>query len=573
MTTTVAQALAQALQRHGVTTVFGQSLPSAFFLMAPRHGIRQVVYRTENAGGAMADGYARVTNTTTVVGAQNGPAATLLVPPFAEALKASIPVVGFVQDVPRGSRDRNGFQELDHFELFRGVTKWIRRLDDSARVDEYVDQAFVAANSGRPGPVVLLLPKDLLNEAAGATPSRRSASLRHFPLDPTRPSALAVAHAAEALATAERPVVIAGGGVHLSGAYEALADLRDSLGVGVATTNMGKGAVDETHPLSIGVVGNAMALTSPTYRLRHLITDADVVLLVGSRTNENGTDAWSLLPREATFIHLDVDPQEIGRNYESIRLVGDARLSLEDLAAGVRAIVDEGVAARRRESVEAAIADGRAQRLEDCAEMRASDATPMRPERVMWEVDKLLGDDAIVVSDASYSTIWITGFLTARRAGQRFLSPRGLAGLGWGLPMAIGAKAAHPGSAVVCVVGDGGFGHVWSELETSVRENLPIVLLVLNNSILGFQKHAELSLFQDHTNAIDFVDVDHAAIARAVGARGVRVDRPEQLPAVLSEALSAGVTTLIELTIEPDAYPPMTMWQGKDELLRSRPSV
>lgn len=571
MTHTVAQALAKALARHGVTTVFGQSLPSAFFLAAPDEGIRQVVYRTENAGGAMADGFARVTNTTTIVGAQNGPAATLLVPPFAEALKASIPIIGFVQDVPRASRDRNAFQDLDHFELFRGVTKWIRRLEDPARVDEYVDQAFVAANSGRPGPVVLLLPKDLLNEPAGESPSNRTAALRHFPLDPTRPAAEAVSQAAAALASAERPVIIAGGGVHLSGAYEGLAELRDALGAGVATTNMGKGAVDEGHPLSIGVVGNFMAPTSPAHHLRQLITEADVVLLVGSRTNENGTDAWTLLPRGATFIHLDVDPQEIGRNYESIRLVGDAELGLHDLAVSVQGLVDVDVVESRREAVSAAIAEGRAKRIEDCRELRASTQTPMRPERVMWELDQLLTDDAIVVADASYSTIWIAGFLTARRTGQRFVSPRGLAGLGWGLPMALGAKAAYPDKPVVCVVGDGGFGHVWAELETSVREGLPIVLLVLNNSILGFQKHAELSLFKNHTNAIDFVAVDHAAIARAVGANGVRVDTPDELPEVLSAALASGVTTLIELNIEPDAYPPLTLWQGKEDLLLSRP--
>ena len=158
----VGEALARALRRHGVTEAFGQSLPSAFFLAAAARGIRQISYRTENAGGAMADGYARVSNRVTVVGAQNGPAATLLVPPFAEALKASVPVVGLVQDVASSGRDRNAFQELDHFELFRGCVKWIRQLTDPARVDDYVDMAITAATTGRPGPAVLLLPKDIL---------------------------------------------------------------------------------------------------------------------------------------------------------------------------------------------------------------------------------------------------------------------------------------------------------------------------------------------------------------------------------------------------------------------------
>ena len=149
---TVAVALAEALARHGVTTVFGQSLPSALFLATPQVGIRQIAYRTENAGGAMADGFARTSGQVGVVAAQNGPAATLLVPPLAEALKASVPVLALVQDVPTVNRDRNAFQELDHHALFASCTKWARSLDDPTRVDEYVDMAVTAACSGRPGP-------------------------------------------------------------------------------------------------------------------------------------------------------------------------------------------------------------------------------------------------------------------------------------------------------------------------------------------------------------------------------------------------------------------------------------
>jgi acetolactate synthase-1/2/3 large subunit len=566
MPLTVAQALARALQRHGITDTLGQSLPSAFFLAAPDYGIRQICYRTENAGGAMADGYARISGSTTIVGAQNGPAATLLVAPFAEALKASTPILGLVQDVPRSGRDRNAFQELDHFELFRGVTKWVRRLDDPARVDDYVDQALTAANSGRPGPAVLLLPKDLLNEQVPDTTPRRTSVLSRFPLDRTRPEADAVACAADLLAAAKQPLVIAGGGVHLSHASDALAELQQVASLPVATTTMGKGAVDERHPLSVGVVGSFMASTGPAHRLRSLVTDADVILLVGSRTNENGTDTWTLFPREATYVHLDIDAAEVGRNYDSIRLVGDARLGLNDLTAALRG---RDLAARTAAAgtVRARIAAGRAQREEDARDVSRSEATPIRPERVMWELDQVIDEETIMVSDASYSTIWMAAYLTARRAGQRFVSPRGLAGLGWGLPMAIGAKAASPESTVVCLAGDGGFGHVWSELETSVREHLPVTLILFNNSILGFQKHAELNLFGAHTHAVNFGPVDHAAIARAAGANGIRVEDPRQLSAALKESLGSSRTTLIEVITDPDAYPPITAWQGKEDVL------
>ncbi|MCW2528689.1 MAG: putative acetolactate synthase large subunit [Pseudonocardiales bacterium] len=568
MTITVADALAIAVRRHGVTDCFGQSLPSAFFLAAPKHGLRQISYRTENAGAAMADGYARISHRTTVVGAQNGPAATLLVPPFAEALKASVPIVGFVQDIPRSGRDRNAFQELDHFELFKGCTKWVRQLNDPSRVDDYVDMVFAAATSGRPGPAVLLLPKDLLLEpvTGNAISGPRTASLAAYPLDRTRPDHEAVVRAADLLAAAERPLIIAGGGVHLSDASAALSRLSAAASLPVATTTMGKGSVSELDPLSIGVIGSFMAPYARTHRLRDYVRTSDVIVLVGSRTNENGTDTWQLLPRDATFIHIDVDPEELGRNYEAVRMLGDARLALDDLAAEL-ARRNLSLREQARPALVGLIEQARIAHRSDVAAVAESTASPIRPERVMAELDALLDGDEIVVSDASYSTIWMAAFLTARQAGQRFISPRGLAGLGWGLPLALGAKAARPDSIVVCLAGDGGFAHVWAELETSMRENLPITLILFNNSILGFQKHAELNQFGAYTTAIPFTPVDHAAIARAAGADGMRVEDPDQLGAVLKEALGSSRTTLIEIMTDPNAYPPITAWQGKEGIL------
>lgn len=567
----VAEALARALRRHGVTDAFGQSLPSAFFLAAPGQGIRQISYRTENAGGAMADGYARASNRVSVVGAQNGPAATLLVPPFAEAYKASVPVVGLVQDVPRPARDRNGFQELDHFELFRGCTKWVRQLTDPGRVDDYVDMAFTAAASGRPGPAVLLLPKDLLSEPVPDTAAgpRRATGLGRFPLDRCRPDAAAVRQAADLLAAARQPLVVAGGGIHLSGAAATLSDLQQAASLPVATTTMGKGAVDERHPLSVGVIGSFMGPTSPGHYLRDLVRSADVILLAGTRTNENGTDAWRLFPPDARYIAIDIDGTEVNRNYDAVRLVGDARLALADLRAelGRR---DLSQRAGSASGVAATIEQARAGYAAQARPLLTSGQSPLRPERVMAELDSLLTEDTIVVADASYSTIWMACHLRARRAGQRFISPRGLAGLGWGLPLALGAKAAQPTAPVVCIAGDGGFGHVWAELETAVRERLAVTVIVLNNSILGFQKHAELYNFGAHTSAIDFCPVDHAAIARAVGATGLRVDSAEDLRPALDKALVSDSVTLLDVVTDPGAYPPITAWAGHDDVLGQR---
>lgn len=569
MSRSVVDVLAAALKRHGVTEVFGQSLPSAFFIAAEKAGIRQVMYRTENAGGAMADGYSRVSNRIGVVGAQNGPAATLLVPPMTEAMLASIPMLAVVQDVPTPTRDRNAFQELDHHELFSGCSKWTRHITDLSRVDDYVDMAITAATAGRPGPVVLLLPKDVMISDALPSPHPREQALGGFPLDRPRPSRGSVAQAAELIASAKNPIVIAGGGVHRSRAANELADLQERASLPVATTNMGKGVVDERHPLSLGVFGNVMGKRSSTAFHRALLAEADVVFLIGNRTNENGTDGWSLIPKDACVIHLDVDGAEVGRTYEALRMVGDVKAGLDDLLEALGG--GERLAKRTasRVGLERRIEAARSSHKEELARLVDETARPIRPERVMRELDARLTDDTIVVADASYSTIWMNNYLTARIPGQQFLSPRGMAGLGWGYPMALGAKVASPNSEVVCVTGDGGFGHVWQELESAVREGLSVTVILLNNSILGFQKHSELVQFSKTTSAIEFSSVDHAAIARACGAEGVRVEDPEQLGAALESALGSGKVTLIEVITDSDAFPPITMWEERSEVLPS----
>lgn len=559
---TVAHQIAASLKRHGVSVVFGQSLPSMLHLVGNEYGIKQIAYRQENTGGYMADGYARLSGQVGVVTAQNGPAAALLVAPLGEALKASIPMVALVQDVSRDQTDRNAFQELDHESMFRPVAKWVRRVIHASRIEDYIDMAFTAATSGRPGPAVLMLPADLLLETA--VPSKvthRSRALGFYPLDRQAPDLTTLREAAELIAQAERPVVIAGGGVHSSGATPELARLQEVAHLPVATTVMGKGAVSDAHPLSMGVASYFMGHNGSTRYMRPLIADADVVVLIGNRTNQNGTDSWQLYPSNARYIHIDIDPQEIGRNYEALRLAGDAKLTIEYL---INELEKLNLSKRKqaRQSVADAIAEGRARHEAEVSDLVGSDQSPIRPERIMREIDKRLSDDSVVVADASYSSIWIANYISSRQAGSRFLTPRGLAGLGWGLPMAIGAKTAHPDATVFCVVGDGGFAHAWAELETAVRMKTKIVLVVLNNGILGYQKHAENIKFGAFTDACHFVPVDHAAIARAVGAHGIRVDSADKLGPAIDEAMKQDKITVIDVVTDPNAFPPVTGYEA-----------
>lgn len=556
---TVASVLTQGLKRHGVEVLFSQSLPSSLLLAAESAGIRQFSYRTENAGTIMADAYSRITHKVAVVTAQNGPAATLLVPGLAEALKASIPVVALVQEVFTTQADKNAFQEYDHLALFKACTKWVRTLYDPNRALDYLDMAIAEAVSGRPGPVALMLPANVLDmPCEPATP--RSRSLGYFPLDRSCPSDEVVAEAADLLANAKNPLMIVGGGVHLSDACDEVAALQDEAKLPVVTTLMGKGAIDERHPLSVGVAGYAMGKLAPARHMKSLFKDADVVLLVGTKTNQNGTDSWTLYPKGATYIHIDVDGAEIGRNYEALRLVGDAKLALQSLR--------KRLAGRRSANpgVEKRIAEARAQHKADMDAVlaQAQENGVLRPEQLMRELQHFLTPDSIVTADASYSSLWIACYLQSEKPGTRFLTPRGLAGLGWGYPFALGAKLARPGASVFSFVGDGGFAHVWSELETAVRTKTPVILTVLNNGILGYQKHAENAKFGRHTTAIYFAPVDHAAVAQACGVKGVRVETAEQYRAAVEDAMKNGYSVLIDAIVDPTAFPPVTLFDRLD---------
>lgn len=571
---TVAEAIAEALQRHGVTEIFGQSIPAPILQAGEDIGIRQVFYRTENAAGAMADAAARLRHRIGVVAAQNGPAATLLVAPLAEALKASVPVLALVQDVPEKDRDRNAFQELDHFALFSGVAKWIRRIESPERAIDYVDMAIAEATSGRPGPVVLLIPRDMMAIPSAPLPFPRTHALGHFPLDRLRPERGAVVEAAKLIAAAERPIVIAGGGVHLSGAVESVVRLQEAASLPVATTNMGKGAVSELHELSLGVAGNIAGEYGPVHDTIDLITGADLIVLVGSRTNENGTNGWTQYPTDAKIIQIDISPDEPGRTYEALRLVGDVRATVDELVA---ALAEVNLTARRaaRAGVVERIARSREGFRERNRErMTSNGQQPLRPERMLAALDAQLSGDDIVVADASYSSIWVSGFLTAKRAGQRFILPRGIAGLGWGLPYALGAKVASPKSRVVAVVGDGGFAHCWSEMETAIREELPVTVILLNNSRLGFQANYDMFVWGRTSGAVEFAEVDHCAIARACGADAIRVERAEELDAAISTALASDRLTLIDVVVEPNAFPPVSAWDGAgDRVIAPVPAV
>lgn len=563
----VADEIARALYDAGIREIFSQSCPTALMLAAERIGIRQIGYRTENAGAAMADGFARVSGQIACIGAQNGPAATLLVPGMAEAYKASIPMLALVQDIHRRQVDKNAFQEFDHQALFSSCSVWFQRLTDAGRAYEFTRKAIVAATSGRPGPAVLMLPIDVLNEPLPALTQKRPEpfALGRFPMTRTRPADADLDAALDLLLAAERPLLVAGGGTHSSDAHDALAAVRDRLAIPVATTNMGKGAVDETHPLAVGVVGSTMGTRSPAKHMRDYISRADVVVLAGNRTNENGTAAWKLFPADAAFVHIDIDPYETQRNYRSLPLVGDLRETLEALLArfDARPGQDGPDLAGRSDRIAAELAPLRSRSAVELEPYLAPAQPSLRPERLVREIEKHAPADSIFVADASYSTLWLTQFLTCRAPGRRYLSPRGLAGLGWGYPMALGAKLAMPSKTVVALVGDGGFAHCWAEMECAVRHGIDVKVVVLNNAVLGFQRNAELGYYKTYTGVCDMLRVDHTLVARAVGCAAFSADDDAGLEHALAAAFATAGPCLVDVMVDPQAFPPVNAFESQ----------
>lgn len=553
---TNAQKFAKALKKNNVEFIYGQSNPTKIMLAAMEVGIRQISFRQENTGSYMAQGYSMASGKVSVVSAQNGPAATLLVAGFAECLKAGHPIVGIVQEVAMCDAEKNAFQEINHEELFMGCTKWCKKIMSADRIEDYVDMAFTMAASGKPGPAVLLCPVDIFNDKTlHEVVSNRKMALGHYPLDRQIPEKTQIEKAAELLLNAERPLVYAGGGIFSSRAVDEVRELQKEFALPVATTTMGKGAVDETDSMTLGVIGNYMGNRSATKFLKPMVQSADVILLVGNRTNQNGTDAWTLLPEDATYIHIDIDPMEIGRNYEAVRLLGDAKMTLQALIETMK----QGDSTKRFEkkaAIEAEIQNAREEHIKEIYDVTHSNISPIRIERFMAAAEKLLDDDHMIVADASFATIWNANYLTAK-ADREFYFPRGLAGLGWGMPMAMGCKLANPHKKAFCLTGDGGFAHVWSELETCKREGIDVVCVVINNTRLGFQYFAELFKFGQVTNAVDIYDVDYAKVADACDLTGFTIEKPEEIESVLQQALNTPGTVIVDLKTDKDCAPPL----------------
>lgn len=563
MTLTVGAAIARTLQEYGVTCVFGMEDPVNIVHGLDGNSVRVVTVRDEKHGAIMAHGYAKVTNRPGVCLSTFGPGATNLATGLLEAQKSSIPVIAFVQEVTTANRGKHSSSELDHAAALSPYAKWIGRIEMRERALEITRHAFRIATSGRPGPVVVLCPPDIMAQEAPADAGTDQTLYGSFPSMRTRPSRDSIEQAAEILLSARRPVILSGGGVILSQAWNEVVALAEKLRAPVATTMNGKGAIAEDHPLSAGVCGSSTggqygrgAIANTT------LAEADVVLIVGSRNGQICSCNWTL-PRPGTrVIHIDVDPEEIGRNFETeVPLPGDARETLHDLITAI------GDLAPASDDPAPRLDALRAEWSQEVKEVFTSDQRPIRPERLLREISSRVGDDTVVVTDASYITGWAMSHIDAVGKGRAMISPRGTGGIGWSLPAAIGAKMGAPDTSIICVTGDGAFGYVFNELETAARYRVPIVVIVFNNGTLAFQRHYEQKLFGTYREC-DFLDIDFSEVGRSLKCKGERITDPALLGEAIDRALAGNEPYVLDVVIDPDAMAPI-IGMRPDEILES----
>ncbi|MDQ3779233.1 MAG: thiamine pyrophosphate-binding protein [Chloroflexota bacterium] len=567
-----ARALVQVLAESGVEHVFGlpgdtgMSLYEA--LREAKDDITHIMTRDERSASFMADVYARVSGRIGVCEGPSGGGATYIIPGVAEAQGSAIPLLCLTSDTPVNQQGRGVLTELDQETLFRPITKWNTRINAASSVAETTRRAIRMTTSGRPGAVHLSLPTDSIegetaNESVYGVPAFASA-----PALRTRPDPELVQHAADLLAAAKRPVIVAGGGVLTSRAWDALTGLAETLNIPVATSINGKGSVAETSRISLGVIGGNGARPYANAELKA----ADLILFVGTRTDSTTTCHWTLPPLHGgpTVIHLDVEPWEIGNNYRlQVGLAGDARLSLQDLLVAIER--PERVAARHRQRIAALVAD-RDQYWAEVEREAAIRHQPVKPAQVTRALRNALDDNITIVADPGTPTPFLAAQFEVRQPGRTTVIPRAHGGLGYAIPGVVGAVYADPTRRVVGMTGDGSFGMSVGELETITRYNLPVVIIQCSNGSFGWIKELQHLYHGDRYFGVDFNPVDYAAIARGFGFRAGQVIDPEQVDRAIAEALADGGPYFLDIVTESPVTetPPVAAWQMA-EADRSRP--
>jgi thiamine pyrophosphate-dependent acetolactate synthase large subunit-like protein len=539
----------RALEREGVHEIFtlhGGHL-DAIYAACVRHEFRVIDTRHEQAAAHMADGWARTTGRPGVAIVTAGPGVTDAVTGVANAYMDSIPMILIGGRSPLLDDDRLPLQAVDQMGLMRPITKWARSVTHSERIPEYVAAAFRHAISGRPGPVFLELPIDVLF-------ARAEESDVEFPKDyrpKTRPgpSREALRQTLEWLHEAKRPAILAGGGVWFAQGAEELTRFAELTKTPVMTNSKARGSIADDHPLCFGgfmILHPALHGTAP---------GADLVILLGTRIGLFTGGRSSVIPADARVIQIDIEPEEIGRNRDiELGIVSDCREFLRQVIDAI----DGQKFDPHQEWIErlAAIRTAMAHRFDADIGARAG---RIHPARMAHEVAKALPADTIVAADGGETANWMSSAWTARRPGS-FLSHGYLGCLGVGIPFALAAKAAHPDRPVFCIIGDGAAGLNFAEFHTAAKNKLPVTVVVNNDQQWGMSKHGQEIMWgkgKDIATALGLVHYERAA--EGLGAHSEFVERAEDIGPAMKRALACGRVACLNILTDPDVVEPGTL--------------
>src|SRR5499426_4645670 len=539
---------AEAVHAYGTTHVF--FVPTIMLpAMAEMEdmGIRRVVTHGEKAAAYMADAYARASRCPGICLAQTIGSANLAAG-LRDAYMACSPVIALTGGVTAASRYRHTYQEIEDFPMWEQVTKANFHVDALERFPDLLRQAFRAATSAAPGPVHLEMAgthAQVLEGEAELTPFWEERFMK-VPAFRPEPEPDAVRAAAQALTRAERPVIIAGGGVIWSAAETEMTMLAERLSIPVATSLNAKAALPDDHPLNVGVPG-----TYSRWCANRVLAEADLVFFIGSHAGGQVTTNWQVPKPGVTAIQIDIDPEELGRNYPlEAALLGDAKITLGKLCASA-------APARSRPDWLARVRSLVREYREESDLARASDAVPIRPERICKEISDWLPEGGVVLSDTGHSGMWTGQMVRLTRPGQGFLRCAG--SLGWSFPATLGATCALPDRPVIGFSGDGGFYYHLAELETAARFGIDAIMLVNNNYALNQEKHLFDAAYKGRQRGRAKEmwhfshDVNFARVAEAMGCVGIRVDRPDDIRPALDKALSSNAPAVVEVISDVDA--------------------
>lgn len=556
-----ADIVVECLIAAGVHTIFG--LPgdtgvTLYDALRARSGrIDHVLARDERHAAVMADAYARVSNRFGVVEVSSGAGVSYVLGALGESFAASVPVLVLTSDINSGSRNTGAITEIDQLAAFAGFTKWRARVDTAFDIPELLGRAISELTSGRPAPAAIIIPMDVLDEVIHIRSLSEFVARRgSFPKSERQQANEGlVAHAVRQLAEARQPVVVAGSGVHLSGAWEALQAFAEQAAIPVATTIHGKGAISDSHPLALGVGGNNGGRPYVNDYLRR----ADVALLVGTRANATDTSGWSAPDRQrAQILQIDIAGGRAGRNYPgSLSLEGDARAILEQLTAK-----SPRVGSARRRAREGAV---RKRRTE--FELAGNDV-PLQPEGVLLPravlrlMRQLMPPDIRLAADPGTPTPNVAAYWDVPTAGRSVIIPRGHGPMGYAIPAAIGIAHARPGEPVVAITADGSFAMACGELETVARYRLPILFVQFTNHSLGWIKMLQHLYFGRRYFGVDLGPIDAPAVARACGLRATRAQSLRELGEAVSAFLADRIPTYIDIEVPSmiDCQPPVSAW-------------